>query len=71
MTPCIEDPSALAAGRPESGSVAMLYRGNGSAQIRGPVTGQIYRFPRQEPVQAVNPHDVPALIRTRLFSLAR
>ena len=39
------------------GSVKMLYRGNGSAQIRGRVTGQIYQFPRQQPVQAVDPRD--------------
>ena len=49
------------------GTVKMLYRGNGSVQIRGPVTGQIYLFPRQQPVQAVDPRDVSSLIRTRLF----
>ena len=50
------------------GSVKMVYRGNGSAQIRGRVTGQIYQFPRQQPVQAVDPRDAVELIRTRLFS---
>ena len=50
------------------GAVKMLYRGNGSAQIRGRVTGQIYQFPREQPVQAVDPRDAVALIRTRLFS---
>lgn len=49
-------------------TVNMLYRGYGSAQIRGQVTGQIYQFPRQRPVQAIDPRDVPAMIRTRLFS---
>jgi hypothetical protein len=48
--------------------VNMLYRGHGSAQIRGQVTGQIYQFPRQQPVQAIDPRDVPAMIRTRLFT---
>lgn len=52
-------------------SVAMLYHGTGSALIRGPVTGQIYQFPRQEPVQPVNALDVVSLIRTRLFTPAR
>lgn len=50
------------------GAVKMIYRGNGSARIRGRVTGQIYQFPRQEPVQAVDPRDAVGLIRTRLFS---
>ena len=50
------------------GAVKMIYRGNGSAQIRGRVTGQIYQFPRQEPVQAVDPRDAVGLIGTRLFS---
>lgn len=50
------------------GAVKMIYRGNGSAQIRGRVTGQIYQFPRQQPVQSVDPRDAVELIRTRLFS---
>jgi len=50
------------------GSVQMIYRGNGSAQIRGRVTGHVYQFPRQQPVQAVDPRDAVELIRTRLFS---
>jgi hypothetical protein len=51
--------------------IKMLYRGNGSAQIRGRVTGQIYQFPRQQPVQAVDPRDVGSLVRTRLFTQVR
>lgn len=50
------------------GAVKMVYRGNGSAQIRGRVTGQVYQFPRQQPVQAVDPRDAVGLISTRLFS---
>ena len=50
------------------GAVKMIYRGNGSAQIRGRVTGQVYQFPRQKPVQAVDPRDAVEMIRTRLFS---
>ena len=52
----------------EFGAVKMEYRGNGSAQIRGRVTGQIYQFPRQQPVQAVDPRDAVGLIHTRLFT---
>ncbi len=50
------------------GFVKMLYRGSGSAQIRGRVTGHVYQFPRQEPVQAVDPRDAVMFIRTRLFT---
>jgi hypothetical protein len=50
------------------GVVKMLYRGNGSAQIRGCVTGRMYQFPRQDPVQGVDPRDAVMLIRTRLFT---
>jgi hypothetical protein len=50
------------------GVVKMLYRGNGSAQIRGRVTGRMYDFPPQEPVQSVDPRDAVILIRTRLFT---
>jgi len=50
------------------GAVKMIYRGNGSAQIRGRVTGQVYQFPSQQPVQPVDPRDAVELIRTRLFS---
>ena len=49
-------------------AVKMLYRGNGSAQIRGPVSGQIYQFARTQPVQAVDVRDVGLLVRTRLFT---
>ncbi len=55
-------------GSADENSVKLLYRGNGSAQIRGPVSGQIYQFPRHNPVQAVDARDVAALIRTRLFA---
>jgi hypothetical protein len=66
---CGQKRTALNAnGRADLDMVKMLYRGRGSAQIRGQITGQIYQFPRQQPVQAVHPRDVPALIRTRLFS---
>ena len=55
-------------GGADMGAVKMLYRGNGSAQIRGQVTGQVYQFPRHQPVQEVDPRDIPALVRTRLFT---
>jgi hypothetical protein len=50
------------------GVVRLFYRGNGSAQIRGPVTGRVYQFPRHNPVQIVDSRDVAGLIRTRLFA---
>jgi hypothetical protein len=65
---CGQERSASPVETPDSAAVKMLYRGNGSAQIRGPVTGQIYQFPRQQPVQDVDPRDAGSLIRTRLFT---
>lgn len=50
------------------GVVRLFYRGNGSAQIRGPVTGRVYQFPRHNPIQMVDSRDVPGLVRTRLFA---
>lgn len=55
----------------EYAGVKLLYKGNGSAQIRGAATGQVYQFPRQSPAQDVDPRDVPALIRTRMFTQVR
>lgn len=69
---CGQKRSALKVnGAADMSAVKMLYRGNGSAQIRGQVTGQVYQFPRQQPVQVVDPRDVGALIRTRLFTQVR
>lgn len=51
--------------------VKLLYKGNGSAQIRGAATGQVYQFPRHNPAQDIDPRDVPSLIRTRLFTQVR
>jgi hypothetical protein len=50
------------------GVVRLFYRGNGSAQVQGPVTGRVYQFPRHNPVQMVDARDVPGLVRTRLFA---
>jgi hypothetical protein len=61
----------IAAGSADLGTVKMIYRGNGSAQIRGQVTGQVYQFPRHQPVQDIDPRDIPALVRTRLFTHVR
>jgi hypothetical protein len=58
-------------GTTDAPEVMMLYRGNGSAQIRGQVTGQIYQFPRQQPVQRVDRRDAGFLVRTRLFTRVR
>ncbi|HEY1983964.1 MAG TPA: hypothetical protein VGG85_01060 [Terracidiphilus sp.] len=55
-------------GSADANAVKLMYRGNGSAQIRGPVTGRVYQFPRHNPVQPVDARDVAALIRTRLFA---
>jgi hypothetical protein len=69
---CGQKRSALSPdGTSAASAVKMFYCGNGSAQIRGPVTGQIYQFARTQPVQAVDPRDVGLLVRTRLFTQVR
>lgn len=66
---CGQKQNGFSISRKADGSaVNMLYRGNGSAQIRGPVTGQIYQFARTQPVQAVDSRDAGLLVRTRLFT---
>ena len=39
----------------------------GSAQYRGDMTGRRYAFTPAEPVQDVDPADLPVLLRTGLF----
>lgn len=50
------------------GVIRLFYRGNGSVQVRGTVTGRIYKFPRHNPIQMVDSRDVAGLLRTRLFA---
>jgi hypothetical protein len=48
-------------------SVSLRYLESSPIRVRGPVTGQQYEFSGSRPVQAVDPRDAPALLRTRFF----
>jgi hypothetical protein len=55
----------------ESSMVSLLYTRQSPIQIRGTVSGQLYHFSSSAPVQAVDPRDLMALLRTRLFRQTR
>jgi len=48
-------------------SFSLMYYGYASVSVRGPVSGQLYQFSRQQPVQAVDARDALSLLKTRLF----
>ena len=48
-------------------AIKLLYYGHAKVNIRGPVTGALYRFSRLQPVQSVDTRDAVAILRTRLF----
>jgi len=45
----------------------LMYFGYASVSVRGPVSGQLYQFSRQQPVQAVDARDAVSILKTRLF----
>ena len=50
-----------------SSMVAVRYMQNSPIRVRGPITGRDYQFSATAPVQAVDPKDAPALLRTPFF----
>jgi hypothetical protein len=48
-------------------SFTLMYYGYASVSVRGPVSGQLYQFSRQQPVQAVDARDALSILKTRLF----
>lgn len=52
---------------PSSAVVTLAYLQTAPIQVRGPVTGQAYRFSGSYPEQAVDVRDVETLLQTRLF----
>jgi hypothetical protein len=48
-------------------SFDLMYYGYASVSVRGPVSGQLYQFSRQQPVQAVDARDALSILKTRLF----
>jgi hypothetical protein len=52
-------------------AVNLMYYGHAQVNIRGPVTGTLYRFSRLKSVQQVDARDAAAILRTRLFRQVR
>ena len=48
-------------------AVSLRYLENSPIRVRGPVTGRQYGFSGSRPVQAVDPRDASALLRTPFF----
>ena len=48
-------------------AVTLRYSGLITVQVRGVVTGQLYRFSRLQPAQWVDRQDAPSLLQTQLF----
>jgi len=48
-------------------SLDLMYFGYAQVSVRGPVSGYLYQFSRQQPVQAVDARDAVSMLKTRLF----
>ena len=44
---------------------------SGAACLLEKITGRVYQFPKQDPVQPVDPRDAAALMQTRMFRQVR
>lgn len=55
----------------EDKTMHLMYYGVASVSVRGPATGQLYRFSRTSPVQAVDARDAGPILKTRLFRRIR
>jgi hypothetical protein len=49
----------------------LLYRGYATVNVLGPVSGQLYRFSRQKPVNTIDERDAAPILQTRLFRRTR
>lgn len=69
---CSSEQSTLGTSGPR-GYVAinLYYIGSQPIDIRGPVTGNLYRFSPPHPVQSVDPRDAVDLLVNRQFRLVR
>lgn len=52
-------------------ALSLMYYGYAQVSVRGPVTGRLYQFSRQQPVQAVDSRDAVSILKTRLFRQIR
>lgn len=48
-------------------AVSVRYMQSSPIRVRGPATGRQYQFSAGAPVQAIDPKDAPALLRTSFF----
>jgi hypothetical protein len=53
------------------GDFHLLYYGKAKVNVRGPVTGRLYEFSLQAPLQTVDPRDAVSMLKTRLFRRIR
>jgi hypothetical protein len=54
-------------GNGSGADLKLRYCGFAPLNIRGPFTGELYRFSRQQPEQRVDGRDAVSILRTRLF----
>ena len=62
-----EEPNTERTRKPGVQVFTLMYYGYASVSVRGPVSGQLYHFSRQQPVQAVDARDAISILKTRLF----
>lgn len=58
-------------GAEEDRTMNLMYCGFASVSVRGPATGQLYRFSKKTPVQKVDARDARSILKTRLFRRIR
>lgn len=63
-TPAVEAPRPA-----RTDNAALRYRKEGALVLRGPHTGRVYSFDASGEATAVDPKDLDALLRTRLFEI--
>jgi len=51
-------------------TIDLRYMESAAIQVRGSITGRLYRFSAAQPLQAVDARDAAALLGTRLFRRA-
>ena len=69
---CGQKRSDLSIARPQNNAALKVrYSGQPQVYVRGPVTGNLYPFSPQEPVQAVDNRDATSLLSSRYFRLSQ
>lgn len=63
--------AAEAANQAKRADQHLLYYGAAKMSVRGPVTGTLYLFSRQQSIQSVDPRDAVSMLKTRLFRRIR